>query len=289
MLPAMVRKPSIVIVGAGNLGSALAVSLHRAGYGIRAIVAHSRGKSLQKAQVLAKQVGARAQVGVEGIEAGVIWICVPDAAISWVAESLALTLRAHPMVALHSSGALSSDEVDALRKRRASVASVHPLMTFVHGSRPSLAGVPFAIEGDMAAVRTARRIVRNLGGRPYSIRKQDKAAYHAWGSFASPLFTALLATSEQVATLAGLGRNSARQRMIPILRQTLANYASFGAAGAFSGPLIRGDVDTVRRHLGVLRKLPKVRDVYLALAHSALESLPTRDKSRLQKALRSTD
>ena len=103
---------------------------------------------------------------------------------------------------MHSSGALTSDELAVLRSQGASVASVHPLMTFVQGSRPSLAGVSFAVEGDSAAVRLARRIVKDVGGKAYSILKKDKAAYHAWGTFASPLLTALLATAEEVAALA---------------------------------------------------------------------------------------
>jgi len=162
---------------------------------------------------------------------------------------------------------------------------VHPLMTFVRNSRPSLAGVPFAIEGDGIAVRIARRIVSDLGGRAYAIRKADKAAYHAWGTFASPLFTALLATTEQVAAVAGVRQNEARRRMIPILLQTLANYASVGPEEAFSGPIVRGDVDTVKRHLRVLRKVPAAREVYLALVQAALRYLPTKKKDSLRKAL----
>ena len=124
----------------------------------------------------------------------------------------------------------------------------------------------------------ARRVVEDVGGQAYSIRKKDKAAYHAWGTFASPLFTALLATTEQVAALAGVNRKAAKQRMIPILQQTLANYAAFGAAGAFSGPIVRGDVDTVKRHLRVLRGVPAAREVYSALARSALRYLPAKNK-----------
>ena len=152
-------------------------------------------------------------------------------------------------------------------------------MTFVRGSRPSLTGVPFAVEGDAVAVRVARRIVKSLGGKVYSIRKQDKAAYHAWGTVASPLFTALLATTEQVAAAAGVNRKAARQRMIPILRQTLANYAALGAERGFSGPIVRGDVDTVKRHLRVLRDTPAAREVYIALARAALRYLPAKNKN----------
>ncbi len=285
MLPGMAGKPRVAIVGAGNLGSALAHSLQKAEYVIEAVIARSRGASLRKAQRLARQVGARAATDLSGVEARLVWFCVPDAAIAAAAQSLAGKIEWKGRVAVHSSGALSGDELAVLRKRGAAVASVHPLMTFVRRSRPSLAGVPFAIEGDAAAVRVARRVVQDLGGLAYSIRKKDKAAYHAWGTFASPLFTALLATTEEVATLAGVSRKAARQRMIPILLQTLANYAAFGAAGAFSGPIVRGDVDTVKRHLRVLRGAGAGREVYVALAASALRYLPAKNKNEINQLL----
>jgi predicted short-subunit dehydrogenase-like oxidoreductase (DUF2520 family) len=285
MLPGMAAKPRVAIVGAGNLGSALVHSLQQAGYAIEAVVARSGGVSLRRAQRLAQQVGAGTVTDLSGVEARLVWFCVPDSAIAAAAQSLVRRGEWKGRVAVHSSGALTSDKLAALRRRGAAVASVHPLMTFVRQSRPSLRGVPFAIEGDAAAVRVARRVVQDLGGHAYSIRKKDKAAYHAWGTFASPLFTALLATTEEVATLAGVGRKAARQRMIPILLQTLANYASFGAAGAFSGPIVRGDVDTVKRHLRVLRGSGAAREVYMALAGSALRYLPAKNKQALKQLL----
>jgi predicted short-subunit dehydrogenase-like oxidoreductase (DUF2520 family) len=232
-------------------------------------------------------VGARVPHDLSWVRAELIWFCVPDAEIARAAKSLAKKIEWKERVALHSSGALTSDELEVLGRRGAAVASVHPLMTFVQGSRPSLSGVSFAVEGDQAAVRAARRIVKAVGGRAYSIRKKDKAAYHAWGTFASPLFTALLATSEQVAALAGVNRKAAKQRMIPILRQTLANYAAFGAAGGFSGPIVRGDVDTVKRHLRVLRGTPAA-EVYSALARAALQYLPVKNKRSLKRILDSS-
>ncbi len=300
MLPGMAGKERFAIVGAGNFGSALAVSLRRAGYTIDAVIAHSRGASLRKAQGLAKEVGAQAWVGAPAtLDADVVWFCVPDGEVASAAADLDRALARvstrklaksawKGRVALHSSGALTSDELAALRKRGASVASVHPMMTFVRRSRPSLAGVSFAIEGDAAAVRMARRIVKDLGGKAYAIRKKDKAAYHAWGTFASPLFTALLATTERIAAAAGVNRKAARRRMIPILRQTLANYAALGAPGAFSGPIVRGDVDTVKRHLRVLKTVPLARDVYLSLALASLHFLPAKNRTALEKSLRST-
>jgi predicted short-subunit dehydrogenase-like oxidoreductase (DUF2520 family) len=268
------------------------LALSQAGYVIETVIARVRGEavrdeSLKRAQKLAKMVGARVPHDLSRVRAELIWFCVPDAEIVRAAKSLAKKIDWKGRVALHSSGALTSDELEVLGRRGAAVASVHPLMTFVRGSRPSLAGVSFAVEGDQAAARAARRIVKAVGGRAYSIRKKDKAAYHAWGTFASPLFTALLATSEQVAALAGVNRKAAKQRMIPILRQTLANYAAFGAAGGFSGPIVRGDVDTVKRHLRVLRGTPAA-EVYSALARAALQYLPVKNKKSLKRILDSS-
>jgi predicted short-subunit dehydrogenase-like oxidoreductase (DUF2520 family) len=283
MLPGMGAKPRIAIVGPGNMGTALTVSLRRAGFTIAAVI--GRSKSHRRSQSLAKRVGTRSTADPSTVKADLIWLCVPDSEIANTARALAMKLEWKGKVVFHSSGALTSDELRALRRRGAAVASVHPLMTFVRGSRASLAGVPFAIEGDSRAMRLARRIVRELGGHAYAIRKKDKAAYHAWATFASPLLTALLATTEEVAGIAGVSRKAAVRRMLPILQQTLANYAALGAAGAFSGPIVRGDLETVRTHLVVLRRVPAAREVYAALSRAALQYLPTRNKTSLKRIL----
>jgi len=285
-------KPRIALIGAGNLAGALASSLHAAGFLIEQVVSRAAGASLQRAKRLAAEVNASATVlGRDWsnikIHADVVWFCVPDGAIAGVAKSLATAIDWTGKVALHSSGALTSAELAVLRKHGAALGSAHPLMTFVRGSRPTLAGVPFAIEGDRRAVQATRAIVKSLGADPYSIRAKDKAAYHAWGTFVSPLFTALLATSEHVALCAGVKRSAARQRMLPILKQTLANYEALGAAGAFSGPIVRADVGTVKQHLIVLRGVPLAQQVYVALARAALAYLPTKNRKMVERALKS--
>ena len=283
----MRRRPRVTIVGAGNLGTALATCLHGAGYFIDQIVFRDGRASRRRAALLAKKVGARAvAIAQVKIEAEVVWLCVPDDAIAAVSRLLAQKAGWSGRVALHSSGALTSGELASLRRRGAVVASVHPMMTFVAGSQPSLTGVPFAIEGDAVAVRASRAMVKTLGGKAYPIRAQDKAAYHAWGTFASPLLTALLATTEHVAAAAGVNRREAKRRMLPILQQTLANYAALDAAGAFSGPIVRGDVETIRRHLRVLRKVPALKEVYVALAKSAVQFLPGKRKRLVQRVLK---
>jgi predicted short-subunit dehydrogenase-like oxidoreductase (DUF2520 family) len=279
-------KPGIAIVGAGNLAAALAVALHAAGYRIDEIISRARPHSLNRARALAREVNASVvSVAQAELRAEIIWFCVPDGEIESAANRFSNSSKWKGKVALHSSGALRSDQLDSLRRYGAAVASVHPLMTFVRGSRPSMERVPFGLEGNMKAVKAARALVRDLRGLPFNIPKSRKEAYHAWGMFASPLFTALLVETERIAGAAGIKPLKARRKMLPILRQTLSNYEQLGAARSFSGPIVRGDVQTVAKHLNVLKKIAGAREVYVALARVALRELPTKNRAALEKIL----
>ncbi len=278
-----VRKPSITIVGAGNLAQALAPALRRAGYGITAVVVRDRADSRRRGRALARKVGVR--VATAGsLRSDVLWICVTDDAISPIARQM--VARWSGRIALHSSGALSSDALAPLRNKGAAVASLHPMMTFVAGAAPSFAGVPFAVEGEPAAMRVARQIAKDLGGSVFSIASRAKTLYHALGAFSSPLVIATLALAERVGEAAGIPKRQVPRMIAPILRQTLRNYARAGAAKAFSGPIVRADLQTIRRHLQALRTIPGAREVYLALARSAVENLPVRDRAGLRKILK---
>lgn len=280
ILPDVPEQPKIAIIGLGRLGTVLAHALNNSGYPISEVVtrAHARNR-------LTPTLKAKLLSHPSPLQARVIWFCVPDSEIVHAARSWSHATEWKGRVAFHASGALTSDELDALRKRGAAVASVHPHMTFVSGATPSLKGVPFAVEGDPAAVRMAKRIVRNLGGQVFVISKEHKPAYHAWGAFTSPLLVALLVTAEQVAELAGVSAKSARKRMLPILHQTLQNYAALGPAAASSGPIVRGDAEVVRKHLQILQKTPDARNIYRALAHAALRRLPARNRNALRQLL----
>jgi len=281
----MSRKPTIALVGAGRVAQALGPALHQAGYRILEVVARDRTASRARARRLARRVGARARTLADArLDADLVWLLVPDAAIAACARELARRTDWRGKIALHSSGALSSDRLAPLRRRGATVASCHPLMTFVGGRSPSLRGVPFAPEGDAAAVRAGRRMVHDLGGYTLLIRKGSKPLYHAWGMFTSPLLVATLALGERVGRKAGVP--DARRAAEPTIRQMLKNYLAGGAAAAFSGPLVRGDLATVRANLRALRSVPEARSAYLALARAALRHLPARNRRELARLLR---
>ncbi len=288
------RKQTVTVVGAGRLASFIAPALADAGYTISEIIARARPQSLRRARALARKVGARA-VPVEkaSLDTGLVWFCVPDGEIARAASAIAaratalITSRRSSAMrfAFHSSGALLSGELDSLCKKGVAVASVHPLMTFVAGAHPLLTGVPFALEGDATATQLARGIARDLGAESFLLSAKRKAAYHTWATMTSPLLLAYLVTLEDAARAAGLGREDARRMSLPIIRQTLENYRSLGPGHSFSGPFIRGDAETVARHLALLKAQPGTRAVYVALARRALARLPVKDRKHLRELL----
>jgi predicted short-subunit dehydrogenase-like oxidoreductase (DUF2520 family) len=283
-------KPSISIVGPGNLGSALATELARIGYPVRQLVSRPDSHGVNSARALARRVKAKhVFLGEAPLVGDIIWITVPDDAISEVARQLAPSQSWVGKIVLHPSGARTSDELGALKKKGAQVASAHPMMTFVRGRRPRWRDVPFDIEGDKAAVKAAHEIAAALGASPYVLKKQQKTLYHAFGSFASPMVIALMSAMEQVAEASGIPPGTAKKMVWPLLSRTLDNYRRRDAARAFSGPLVRGDVQTVRKHLAELKRTPQAREVYLALARAAIEQLPVKNKQALIKELRNSE
>lgn len=280
-------KATITLIGAGNLAQALGPALKAAGYKIDFVAARETASSRRRAAMLAQLLEARAQsLNDARPSSDIIWVCHTDDALAETAKLLARKPGWPGKIIFHSSGALSSDLLSPLKRKGASTASLHPMMTFVPGATPRMEEVPFAVEGDSRAVAVARRIVRDLGAESFAIKKAAKPLYHALGSFSSPLIVAALVTAERVGRGAGLTASQTRRVMTPILRQTMKNYAERGAAAAFSGPIKRGDINTVLRHLKELKRVPGASEVYRALVKSALMDLPSAKRKELMKMVR---
>jgi predicted short-subunit dehydrogenase-like oxidoreductase (DUF2520 family) len=279
----MAHKPSVTIIGPGSLGGALAVELYRAGFPISEIVfRHNQSR----ARTIARTCGSRAATfEAAKLVADIIWICVPDASISKVARSFRERTEWRGKTVFHPSGALASDELRPLKQRGASVASVHPMMSFVRASQGTFQGVSFALEGDLAAVKQAAEIARTLKGTSFKLKKKDKALYHALGAFSSPLLIAQVAAAEKIGRRLGLSTHQTRGVVGPILQKTLQNYLHHGTAAAFSGPLVRGDVGTIRQHLTALARVPGMAEIYRALAKVAIDQLPVKKKAEIRRLL----
>ena len=281
------RKQSVdaTIIGAGTLATALAIALHRSGHRVAEIVSRNNAQSLSNARKLATRVGARAiTLGDAQFVTRTTWICVPDDVISEVASQIA-GRQWKRKIAIHCSGALGSDMLSPLQEAGASVASAHPLMTFVRNSKTELSGVPFALEGDPTALVLVGAIVRSVGGKPFRIPVELKPAYHLFGFFSSPALAVLIAAAQQIGRLAGFDPRKSRQLMGPIVRQTIENCLVSTPQQAFSGPLRRGDLATLRKHLNVLKDEPQLLSLYKSLTSIALEHLPVANKDALKKLL----
>jgi predicted short-subunit dehydrogenase-like oxidoreductase (DUF2520 family) len=223
------------------------------------------------------------------LKADVLWLCVPDAAIERVTGRIVKRVGKRGLkgqIVVHSSGALSALVLQAAARVGASVASVHPVMSFATRVPVSLQGVPFGVEAEAAGRRILNPIVRQVGGRPFAVEAAGKALYHAVGVLSSPLLVSHLAAAHEAAALAGFTPKQAKRLIAPIVRATLDNFFLRGPGKSFSGPIARGDVQTIHLHLQALKPHPMLAGVYRSLALYALETLPAAGKKKLRSSLR---
>ena len=279
------RRTTVAIVGAGRLGSALALALDSCGYQVLALVSRSRARARRAARSLkhARPLPLSADELDRLPDTDLLIIATPDDQIEAVAARVSGTpggdrpdARRRPRVALHASGALSSRALAPLRARGFAVGSLHPLVSVSDPKTAleSLRGAFYCVEGDAAATRLARRIVRALGGRSFSIDARDKALYHASAVLAAGHAVALFDLATQSLVACGLTRERARAVLLPLARSAVANLAASRTnAAALTGPFARADAETVRRNLSAFdaRGLRGVKAVYELLGLASLD------------------
>jgi predicted short-subunit dehydrogenase-like oxidoreductase (DUF2520 family) len=223
------------IIGAGRVGQALGTRLHELGWEIDAVVTKNDDVILKVARELAR-------IGDEELRGKVV---------------------------LHTSGALNSSALQALRECGAITGSMHPLQSFSGVAIPPLEGKLFAIEGDPVAVRLARQIVRALGGLPVQIASDTKVLYHAAAALAAGHVLAIEEAATRILMLTGMKRGEAVRALLQLTRQVLENFERLGPRAAWTGPLARGDYRVVSAHLDAMRQLPQE----FAGAYAALNKL----------------
>jgi predicted short-subunit dehydrogenase-like oxidoreductase (DUF2520 family) len=263
---------ALAIIGAGRVGRALGRRLHELDWKIGAVITRSEA-SARKAVRFMGAGKARATLSREVLSSRLILISTPDDAIVKISEELA-RIGAEELrgkVVLHTSGALNSSALKAVRDCGAAVGSMHPLQSFSGVAIPPLEGKVFAIEGDPGAVRLARQIVRALGGLPVQIAGGSKALYHAAAAFAAGHVLAIEETSTRLLMLAGMKRGESVRALLQLTRQVLENFERLGPRAAWTGPLARGDHGVVAAHLAVMKRLPRE----FSNAYAALNGLAT--------------
>ena len=280
---------SLAIVGAGRVGRALARRLREQGWRIGAVVTRSRNSSRNAVRFIG---GGKPCAGIsrEVLAARVIIVATPDDAIAAAARQILEafhraggdTLRGK--VILHTSGALDAGVLKLLRQYGAAVGSMHPLQTFSGVGVPPLEGKYFVIEGDAAAVRTARTIVRALGGKAANIAAGKKSLYHAAAALAAGHALAVEEAAARLLMSAGMQRHEAVRALLGLTRQVLENFERLGSRAAWTGPLARGDYRVVSAHEQALAGMPvEYVRAYEALNRLAARVLATNTRSTLAR------
>ena len=260
--------PVIGIIGPGRAGIGLALALAAAGYDVRL---HGRTKKAVP-KPLTLTVAPEHEPPAWIAQAGVVILAVRDDAIRPLAESLsrAGSLRAEQVV-LHLSGAQGQEALGALVGSRAALGSLHPLQTISDPARAGqrLRGAWAAVEGMPRAVEAAEQLAHSLGMHPFHIPSKAKAMYHAGAVFASNYFVVVEAVAQRLLRHAGLSDADAWRALRPLVEGTLENLTRQEPMAALTGPVARGDLATIRRHLDALTHDDAM--LYRALGRAALE------------------
>lgn len=248
-------KPTIAVIGAGKVGSALSLLLQEKGYRVVAVASRSPAS----AAALARKLGCRAceDATSAAAKADLVFITTPDRKIAAVSARIAAAggYRSGQVV-IHTSGAHPAAELKGAREAGAATASLHPLQSFatVEGAMQNLPGSYFALEGDRDALKVAETIVQDLGGNSFIISARDKRLYHAAACIASNYLVALMHFATGLYTKFGLSRQEAFKALLPLVRGTVENIKREGPVQALTGPIARGDLPTVEGHLQELQK-----------------------------------
>jgi predicted short-subunit dehydrogenase-like oxidoreductase (DUF2520 family) len=200
-----------------------------------------------------------------------VFLSVPDL----VLPEISLALAAHGeapggCVVFHLSGAMGTDPLVPLLAQGYGVGTLHPLQSLadpVLGAR-QLLGIHFALSGDPNALAAGRRIVHHLGATTVSVPVSQRPLYHAAAVFASNYLAGLISAAGRLMAQAGISEEEALQAILPLAQGSLENLERMGPVQALTGPVSRGDLETIRLHLRVLE--PRERALYAALGAEIL-------------------
>jgi len=259
---------AVGVIGSGRAGTGLALGLARAGH---TVFLHGR-RPRPVPPPLSLTVAPDGAPPAWLADVDVLLLAVRDDAIRALAGVLQESGRiqaAHTV--LHLSGVLGQEALAPLLPSRAALGSLHPLQTIAEPERTPerLRGAWAAVEGMPRAVERAEALAHVLGLRPFRVAPGVKAVYHAGAVFASNYFVVVEAVAQRLLRHAGLSDAEAWQALLPLVRGTFDNVTRDGPGAALTGPIRRGDVATVARHLSALTL--DDASLYRALGRAALE------------------
>ena len=267
-------RKTVAIIGAGRVGGAVGALLAKAGYSVKSVAARS-AESAERARAFIGAGEAATDVIKAASGAGIIFITTPDRAIRDVSEKLSAGgAFAAGTIVVHMSGAHSLDLLDAAAKAGAFRAVLHPLQSLA-GMEQGVMNLPgsyFRIEADAGALETARELAKALGGIElkmpgWTADAHSAMLYHAGAVAVSNFFVALVDYGLTFYEKLGADKKEALRAVLPLIRGTLRNIETAGIPGALTGPIVRGDAQTVRDHIAAMEaRAPELLGLYKELA-----------------------
>jgi len=258
----------MLLVGAGRVGTAVAYLLERSGREPAGVVSRSPAS--------AERAATRLGCGVissldDAPEADLYLLGVPDAAIEDVARSLA-AVAAPGAMAVHFAGSLGIGPLEALAERGLGVAALHPVQACpdVGTAIERLPGSAWGITCSPGLTGRCEDFVRAVAGLPVPVEEADRALWHAAAVMTSNGIAALLATGESI--LQTIGVADPERVLGPLAAGAVATARAGGGGGAtLTGPVVRGEVSTLRRHLEALdAQAPELVPAYRLVARTIL-------------------
>ncbi len=264
----------IGIIGAGRAGVGLAVALTQAGFAVRL---HGR----KPKEVPSAIEFSHGELPAWVADVDVLVLAVRDDALAALAAELSRAGKlSERQVVLHLSGVLDATVLESLRSCGCKLGSLHPLQSLSdpETAPERLRGAAGAIEGDAAAVDRAEQLATAVGLKPLRMSSESKPLYHAAAVFASNYMVTVAAAAHRLLERAGVSPEDARDALAPIIRGTVENIVRRGPEEALTGPIARGDIATIRKHLNSLST--KEAALYRALGHAALDLAHLGDDER---------
>jgi predicted short-subunit dehydrogenase-like oxidoreductase (DUF2520 family) len=260
----------IGFIGAGTVGTALAVKLSEYGYSIVAI----SDCSIEAANRFAHAVAdARIYQNNQDVadHTDVIFITTPDSVIPGVTSSIRWQ---NGQSVIHCSGADSTDILTPAKKQGAYVGVFHPLQTFASVTKAieNIPGSTFAIEAEEPLLSILRNMITALNGSCVIIEAKDKPAYHASAVFVSNYLVTLVKLGTDLWKTFGIPPDKATAAMMPLLKGTLNNISNIGIPDCLTGPIARGDTSTVLKHLHILEE--RIPDMVSTYCELGLQTIP---------------
>ena len=257
--------PITGIVGAGAVGTALGAALSRSGWPVAAVASRDQARR-DRFRALVPDARGFAEANALLDEVELIVLAVPDDAI----PGLAAELRMYGGQAMiHTSGALGAEVLEPAMAAGTQIGAFHPLVAFADTERAiaALRGATIAIEGDDQLAALLAEMAESIGATAVRLAPGSKAAYHAAAVLAAGGFVALLDAIVELGRVAGLDEAGALAIYGGLIEQTLGNARALGISQSLTGPMTRGDVGTLERHLAALRHhAPAALPLYVAAA-----------------------